>query len=155
ERGLITYMRTDSVHLSEEAIHAARRSVSERFGQEYLSPGVRQFRTSTKGAQEAHEAIRPATDFTAPRDTGLTGRDHDIYELIWMRTLATQMADARQTQIAVRIAAGDATFAASGLRIVFPGFLRAYVEGTDDAQAALEEREKILPALAAGDVLEL
>lgn len=155
ERGLITYMRTDSVHLSAEAIDAARRCVSTKFGNDYLSPEVRRYKTSTKGAQEAHEAIRPSTDFTAPKDTGLMGRDHDLYELIWMRTLATQMADARQTQIAVRIEAGDATFAASGMRIVFPGFLRAYVEGSDDAQAALEQREKLLPALKEGDRLEL
>lgn len=155
ERGLITYMRTDSVHLSTEAIAAARRCVEDRFGREFLSPGVRQYRTSTKAAQEAHEAIRPSTDFTAPRDTGLTGRDYDLYELIWMRTLATQMADARQTQIAVRIGAGDAVFVASGMRIVFPGFLRAYVEGSDDTQAALEQRERLLPALAKGDRLHL
>jgi len=155
ERGLITYMRTDSTHLSEEAIHAARRCVEARFGREFLSPGVRQFKTKSKGAQEAHEAIRPSADFTAPKDTGLTGRDYDLYELIWMRTLATQMADAQQTQIAVRIGAGDAIFSASGMRIVFPGFLRAYVEGSDDAQAALEERERLLPALREGDVLAL
>ncbi|WP_373047872.1 type I DNA topoisomerase [Vulgatibacter sp.] len=155
ERGLITYMRTDSVHLSNEAITAARRCVGARFGEEFLSPGVRQFKTSTKGAQEAHEAIRPSADFTAPKETGLTGRDYDLYELIWMRTLATQMADAQQTQISVRIGAGDAVFSASGMRIVFPGFLRAYVEGSDDAQAALEERERLLPAMKQGDVLAL
>ncbi|WP_050726571.1 type I DNA topoisomerase [Vulgatibacter incomptus] len=155
ERGLITYMRTDSVHLSNEAIHAARGCVESRFGAEYLAPGVRQYKTSTKGAQEAHEAIRPSTHFTPPKETGLVGRDYDLYELIWMRTVATQMADARQTQIAVKIEAGDSTFAASGLRIVFPGFLRAYVEGSDDAQAALEERERLLPALKAGDTLRL
>lgn len=155
ERGLITYMRTDSVHLSNEAIQAARSSVEARFGKEFLSPGVRQYKTSTKGAQEAHEAIRPSADFTAPKETGLTGRDYDLYELIWMRTIATQMADAQQTQISVRIGAGDSTFAASGMRIVFPGFLRAYVEGSDDAQAALEERERLLPAMKQGDVLAL
>ncbi len=155
ERGLITYMRTDSVNLSNEAIQAARRCVETRFGAEYVAPGIRQYKTSTKGAQEAHEAIRPSADFTAPRDTGLVGRDHDLYELIWMRTLATQMADARQTQIAVRIEAGDATFAASGLRIVFPGFLRAYVEGSDDAQGALDQRERLLPALQPGDRVDL
>ena len=155
ERGLITYMRTDSVHLSTEAIQAARRCVEGRFGSEFLAPGVRQYKTSTKGAQEAHEAIRPSADFTAPKETGLTGRDYDLYELIWMRTLATQMADAQQTQISVRIGAGDAIFSASGMRIVFPGFLRAYVEGSDDATAALEERERLLPAMKQGDVLEL
>lgn len=153
ERGLITYMRTDSVHLSNEAIHAARRCVEARFGKEFVSPGIRQYKTSTKGAQEAHEAIRPSADFTAPKDTNLSGRDYDLYELIWMRTLATQMADAQQTQIAVRIGAGEAVFSASGMRIVFPGFLRAYVEGSDDAKAALDQRERLLPAMQAGDVL--
>ncbi|MFN7131535.1 MAG: type I DNA topoisomerase, partial [Myxococcales bacterium] len=155
ERGLITYMRTDSVNLSEEAISAARQSVESRFGREYLSDEPRRFKTTGKGAQEAHEAIRPSTDFTSPKDLGLTGRDFDIYELIWMRTLATQMAEARQMQTSVRIEAGDAVFNASGMRIVFPGFLRAYVEGSDDTQAALEEREKLLPALQVGDKVQL
>jgi DNA topoisomerase-1 len=153
ERGLITYMRTDSVHLSEEAVKAARGCVEERFGKDFVADGVRVYKTSTKGAQEAHEAIRPSTDFTAPRDTGLSGRDYEVYELIWMRTLATQMADAQQTQIAVRIAADDSVWSASGMRITFPGWLRAYVEGSDDPAAALEDREKILPAMAPGDVL--
>lgn len=155
ERGLITYMRTDSVHLSNEAIHAARRCVEARFGSDFLAPGVRQYKTGGKGAQEAHEAIRPSADFTAPKDVGLSGRDHDLYEMIWMRTLATQMADARQMQTSVRIGAADTVFAASGMRIVFPGFLRAWVEGSDDPRAVLEERERLLPALAQGDVLDL
>ncbi len=155
ERGLITYMRTDSLHLSEEAIKAARRAVESRYGQEFLSDGPRRFKTSTKGAQEAHEAIRPSTDFLSPKELGLTGRDYDLYELIWMRTVATQMAEARQMQTSVRIDADDASFTASGMRIVFPGFLRAYVEGRDDAEAALEERERLLPALAVGDRLDL
>ncbi len=153
ERGLITYMRTDSVALSEEAVRAARTSVEERFGKEFLADGVRSYKTSTKGAQEAHEAIRPSTNFTAPRETGLHGRDFDLYELIWMRTLATQMADARQTQISVRVGCEDAVLSASGMRIVFPGWLRAYVEGSDDPAAALEDREKLLPALASGEAL--
>lgn len=155
ERGLITYMRTDSVHLSQDAIGAARRCVETRFGKDYLSPEIRRYRTSTKQAQEAHEAIRPSTDFTPPKELGLTGRDYDVYEMIWMRTLATQMADAKQIQLAVRIGADDAVFHAGGMRIVFPGFLRAWVEGTDDAQAALEQRERLLPQLREGDVLEL
>ena len=158
ERGLITYMRTDSVNLSEEALKAARASVAARFGEEFLSDEPRRYKTTSKGAQEAHEAIRPSADFTSPKELGLTGRDHDIYELIWMRTLATQMAEARQMQTSVRIEARPAEgepalFSTSGMRIVFPGFLRAYVEGADDTEAALEEREKLLPALAAGDVL--
>jgi len=155
ERGLITYMRTDSLNLSEEAITAARRSVEERFGKEYLSEAPRRFKTTGKGAQEAHEAIRPSTDFTSPKDLGLTGRDFDIYELIWMRTLATQMAEAKQMQTTVRIEAENTLFGASGMRIVFPGFLRAYVEGSDDAQAALEERERLLPSLQEGDTLSV
>lgn len=155
ERGLITYMRTDSVHLSQDAIGAARRCVEARFGKDYLSPEIRRYRTSTKQAQEAHEAIRPSTDFTPPKELGLTGRDFDVYEMIWMRTLATQMADAKQIQLAVRIAADDAIFHAGGMRIVFPGFLRAWVEGTDDAQAALEQRERLLPQLREGDTLNL
>lgn len=155
ERGLITYMRTDSLNLSEEAIRAARREVESRYGKEFLSDGPRRFKTTSKGAQEAHEAIRPSTDFLSPRELGLTGRDYDLYELIWMRTIATQMAEARQMQTTVRIEADDATFTSSGMRIVFPGFLRAYVEGRDDAEAALEERERLLPALAVGDRLDL
>jgi DNA topoisomerase-1 len=155
ERGLITYMRTDSLHLSEEAISAARREVTSRYGAEFLSDEPRRFKTTTKGAQEAHEAIRPSTDFLSPRELGLAGRDYDLYELIWMRTIATQMAEARQMQTSVRIEAADAAFTASGMRIVFPGFLRAYVEGRDDAEAALEERERLLPALAVGDRLDL
>ncbi len=153
ERGLITYMRTDSVALSEEAVRAARAKVEERFGKEFVADGARSYKTSTKGAQEAHEAIRPSTNFTAPRDTGLHGRDFDLYELIWMRTLATQMADARQTQISVKVGCEDAVLSASGMRIVFPGWLRAYVEGSDDPAAALEDREKLLPGLTQGEAL--
>lgn len=155
ERGYITYMRTDSVHLSQEAIEGARKMVAQRYGEEYLSQEVRRYKTSTKRAQEAHEAIRPSTDFTPPREVGLTGRDLELYELIWMRTLATQMADARQIQLSVRIVADDAAFHAGGMRIVFPGFLRAWVEGSDDAQAALDQRERLLPPLEKGDVLSL
>lgn len=155
ERGLITYMRTDSVNLSQEAIEGARRLVAQRFGKDYLSPEIRRYKTSTKQAQEAHEAIRPSSDFTPPREVGLSGADLELYELIWMRTLATQMADAKQIQLSVRIVAADAAFHAGGMRIVFPGFLRAWVEGTDDAQAALDQRERLLPPLEKGDVLEL
>jgi len=157
ERGFITYMRTDSVHLSDQAISAARSCVNAKYGKEYLSPSPRQFSTKARNAQEAHEAIRPAGEsFRDPAATGLDGRDLALYELIWKRTVASQMADARLTMLAVDLEAdggelGTASFRASGKRIDFPGFFRAYVEGTDDPDAALEGQEVLLPALQAGD----
>jgi DNA topoisomerase-1 len=155
EQGYITYMRTDSVHLSEQAIKAARDCVKAMYGAEYLSPKPRQYTTKTKNAQEAHEAIRPAGEtFRTPQETGLSGRELALYELIWKRTIACQMADARQTQIVVQIAVDDALFRASGKRIDFAGFFRAYVEGSDDPDAALESQEVLLPELKVGDRLE-
>jgi DNA topoisomerase I len=152
ENGYITYMRTDSVNLSQQAIAAAREAVESMYGADYLSPSPRQFSTKTKGAQEAHEAIRPAgSSFRTPQDTGLSGRDFQLYDLIWKRTMATQMADVRQTQITMQIAIEDAIFRASGKRIDFPGFFRAYVEGSDDPNAAIENQEVILPNLKKGD----
>jgi DNA topoisomerase-1 len=156
EEGFITYMRTDSPALSSEAIGGARKQVQELFGDEYLSPAPRQFAAKSKGAQEAHEAIRPAgANFRHPRETGLDGRELAVYNLIWKRTLATQMADARKLSIGVLIAADDAIFTANGTRILFPGFLRVYVEGSDDPEAALEDREVLLPALKEGDIARL
>ena len=156
EEGYITYMRTDSVHLSDQAINAARTRIRALYGAEYLSPQPRQFTTTSKGAQEAHEAIRPAgTEMRTPEQTGLSGRELEVYELIWKRTVASQMADARQTHLSALIEAADAVFRASGKRIDFPGFFRAYVEGTDDPDAALEDREEPLPPLAKGDALSL
>jgi len=152
ERGFITYMRTDSVHLSDQAINAARGCVAEKYGKEFLSPAPRQFSTKSRNAQEAHEAIRPAGErFRTPNETGLDGRDLALYELIWKRTVASQMADARLTMLAVDLEAAGATFRASGKRIDFAGFFRAYVEGSDDPEAALEGQEVLLPALAVGD----
>ncbi len=152
ERGFITYMRTDSVHLSDQAIKAARNCVESLFGKDYLSNGVRQFTTKSRNAQEAHEAIRPAGEvFRAPNESGLDGRDLSVYELIWKRTVASQMAEARLTMVSIDINVSTATFRASGKRIDFPGFFRAYVEGSDDPNAALEEQEVLLPALAVGD----
>ncbi|MEB3292290.1 MAG: type I DNA topoisomerase [Synechococcales bacterium] len=152
ENGYITYMRTDSVHLSQQAIAAARDCVESMYGKEYLSPQPRQYTTKAKGAQEAHEAIRPAgSHFRTPQQTGLSGRDFQLYDLIWKRTVATQMAEARQTQIAVTIQVEDAGFRASGKRIDFPGFFRAYVEGSDDPDAAIDNQEVILPAMKVGD----
>ncbi|MBA3920782.1 MAG: type I DNA topoisomerase [Nostocaceae cyanobacterium] len=152
EQGYITYMRTDSVHLSSQAIAAARSCVEQLYGASYLSPQPRQYTTKSKGAQEAHEAIRPAGGtFRTPQETGLSGREFSLYDLIWKRTVASQMADARQTQVTVQLQVEDAGFRSSGKRIDFPGFLRAYVEGSDDPSAALEDQEVILPDLKVGD----
>jgi DNA topoisomerase-1 len=157
ERGFITYMRTDSVHLSDQAINAARSCVQAKYGQPYLSPSPRQFSTKARNAQEAHEAIRPAGEnFRDPSATGLDGRDLALYELIWKRTVASQMADAKLTMLSVDLevdggSLGHAQFRSSGKRIDFPGFFRAYVEGSDDPDAALEGQEVLLPALKAGD----
>lgn len=152
EQGYITYMRTDSVHLSDQAIAAARSCVEKLYGQQYLSPQPRQYTTKSKGAQEAHEAIRPAgSSFRTPQETGLGGRELAVYDLIWKRTVACQMADSRQTQITVQLQVEDAGFRSSGKRIDFPGYLRAYVEGSDDPEAALEDQEVILPNLKVGD----
>ncbi|MFM7634350.1 MAG: type I DNA topoisomerase, partial [Cyanobacteriota bacterium] len=157
ERGFITYMRTDSVNLSEQAINAARSCVESKYGKDFLSPSARQFSTKARNAQEAHEAIRPAGEsFRDPAATGLDGRDLALYELIWKRTVASQMADARLTMLSVDLevdggSLGLASFRASGKRIDFPGFFRAYVEGSDDPDAALEGQEVLLPALKRGD----
>ncbi|MBY0517908.1 MAG: type I DNA topoisomerase [Bacteriovoracaceae bacterium] len=155
EEGLITYMRTDSPNLSTEAIKAARDMVQSLYGKEYLSPEPRQYSAKNKGAQEAHEAIRPAgAEFMHPDKTGLTGKEKQLYELIWKRTMATQMKEAEKASMTIKVEAGDAEFTASGTRILFPGFLRVYVEGSDDPEAALEDKELILPALKKGDTLK-
>ncbi|ASC72567.1 DNA topoisomerase I [Halomicronema hongdechloris C2206] len=152
EQGYITYMRTDSVHLSEQAIAAARSCVEQKYGHNYLSPKPRQYATKSKGAQEAHEAIRPAgSTFRTPQETGLSGRELALYDLIWKRTVATQMANARQTHVTATIDVDNATFRATGKRIDFPGFFRAYVEGSDDPDAALDDQEVILPPMAVAD----
>lgn len=151
EQGYITYMRTDSVNLSKQAIAAARDCVQEKYGTEYLSPEPRQYSTKAKGAQEAHEAIRPAgSSFRTPQQTGLKDREFRLYDLIWKRTVASQMAESRQTNITMQIQVEDAGFRSSGKRIDFPGFFRAYVEGSDDPDAAIEGQEVILPNLQVG-----
>ena len=147
-------MRTDSVNLSEQAIKAARKCVESRYGIEYLHKTPRNFNTKSRNAQEAHEAIRPAGEtFRTPNESGLAGRDLALYELIWKRTVASQMADAQLTMIAIDFVAEEATFRSSGKRIDFPGFFRAYVEGSDDPEAALEGQEVLLPSLNIGDLL--
>ena len=156
ENGYITYMRTDSPSLSQEGTNAARSLVDQLYGKEYLSPSPRYFAAKSAGAQEAHEAIRPAGDrFAVPSETSLSGKDLALYELIWKRTLASQMADAKKATTTVTIKAGNGTFVASGTQIVFPGFIRAYVEGSDDPDAALDDKETLLPAMKAGEECSL
>ncbi len=148
EDGYITYMRTDSVHLSNEAITASRGCVKDRYGDAYLSPEPRQYTTKSKGAQEAHEAIRPAgTEMKTADELGLGAREAKLYSLIWMRTVASQMAEARLQFVTAIINVGDAEFRATGRHVEFPGFFRAYVEGVDDPEAALDDQEAALPPL--------
>ena len=155
ERGFITYMRTDSTHLSQQAIDAARAAARELYGANFVPTSPRVYKASAKGAQEAHEAIRPSGDaFVHPSKSGLAGRELKLYELIWMRTVACQMADARRTRIRIDLTANHNNvnygFRATGNRIDFPGFMRAYVEGADCPEAALESKETLLPSLATG-----
>lgn len=156
EQGFITYMRTDSTFLSNEAITASRDSIGSKYGKEYLPPQPRTYAAKkVKGAQEAHEAIRPAgNQFMDPDETGLTGTQFRLYDLIWKRTIASQMVDARQKQVSAKIQVGEALFGASGMTIEFAGFLRAYVEGSDDPEADLAEREVRLPALKTKDAVK-
>jgi DNA topoisomerase-1 len=159
EDGFITYMRTDSVTLSDTAITAARTQVRELYGADYLPHQPRVYTSKVKNAQEAHEAIRPAGEhFRTPAETGLSSDAFRLYELIWMRTVASQMSDARGSSVSVRLGAQtadgqDCEFAASGRVITFHGFLKAYVEGHDDPDADLDDRETRLPDLTAGDRL--
>ncbi|HLH47186.1 MAG TPA: type I DNA topoisomerase [Acidimicrobiales bacterium] len=161
EAGFITYMRTDSTTLSAEALAAARDQARSLYGPRYVPDQPRRYDKKVKNAQEAHEAIRPAGEtFRTPEQTGLTGDHRRLYELVWMRTVASQMADATGRSVAVRLGAEtadgtDAEFATSGRVITFPGFLRAYVEGSDDPDTELGDREVRLPALAAGDRLDV
>lgn len=156
EQGFITYMRTDSPALSSEAVEGARASVEELYGKEYLSEEPRQYTAKSKGAQEAHEAIRPAGDrFRHPEQTGLSGGELSLYTLIWKRTLASQMAEARKVSVTAKIDAAQSRFTATGTRIEFPGFIRVYVEGKDDPEAALDDKETFLPPLKEGEILHL
>jgi DNA topoisomerase I len=153
EDGHITYMRTDSVHLSNEAIAAARDHVKKSYGEEYLSPEPRQFTTRNKGAQEAHEAIRPAgSEVRGGKELGLNGQELALYELIRRRTLATQMAEARLRFQTVTVTAGECEFRVTGRYVEFPGFFRVYVEGVDDGQGG-DDEEAALPALEEGQEL--
>ena len=160
ENGYITYMRTDSTNLSETAVAAARAQARELYGESYVPAQPRAYTRKVKNAQEAHEAIRPSGDtFRTPGQLAraLSGEEFRLYELIWQRTLASQMADAVGTTVSVRVAgtssAGErAEFAATGRTITFPGFLRAYVEDTDEP-ADKDDEEKRLPRLSRGEPL--
>ena len=159
ERGYITYMRTDSTNLSEQAVAAARAEIVERYGADHLPDKPRKYERKVKNAQEAHEAIRPAGDrFRRPEEVAkeLDADEARLYDLIWKRCVASQMADARGRRVSVRLGATStageqAVFGASGKTITFAGFLRAYVEGSDDPDAELEDREVRLPALEQGE----
>ncbi|MCB0407602.1 MAG: DNA topoisomerase I, partial [Bdellovibrionales bacterium] len=153
ERGFITYMRTDSTNLSQQAIDAARSCIKDLYGSKYLPDEPRLYTgKKAKGAQEAHEAIRPAgTSFVKPEDAKLSGSLFKLYDLIWKRTVASQMVNSQKMNVSVKFEVGDAIFSANGNTLVFPGFLKAYVEGSDDPDQALENREVILPPLKVGD----
>lgn len=159
ENGFITYMRTDSTTLSETAIGAARAQVTQLYGGDYLPDKPRTYAGKVKNAQEAHEAIRPSGDrFRTPAETGLSGDQFRLYELIWKRTVASQMKDAVGNSVTVKIAGTSsdgrvAEFSASGKTITFHGFMKAYVEGADDPNAELDDRERRLPQVAEGDAL--
>ena len=154
ERGHITYMRTDSLHLSEDAIGGIRQMVVSRYGNDYLSPDTRRYKTKNKGAQEAHEAIRPSgMSMHTAAELQLSGVEARLYDLIWKRTVATQMANAQVSLSTALIEVQDtktdqtAVFRASGREVIFPGFFRAYVEGSDDPLAALDDKDQPLPSL--------
>ena len=161
EGGYITYMRTDSTTLSETAVQAARAQARQLYGDDYVPETPRRYESKVKNAQEAHEAIRPAGDnFRTPGEVaGELERDElRLYELVWQRTVASQMADATGQSVSVRLgattAAGDdAEFSASGKVITFPGFLRVYVEDADDPDAERDDKERRLPAVEQGDAL--
>ncbi|MEV7418724.1 type I DNA topoisomerase [Streptomyces sp. NPDC089919] len=159
ENGFITYMRTDSTTLSDTAVSAARAQVTQLYGADYLPEKPRVYAGKVKNAQEAHEAIRPSGDrFRTPAETGLTGDQFRLYELIWKRTVASQMKDAVGNSVTVKIGGTaadgrDAEFSASGKTITFHGFMKAYVEGADDPNAELDDRERRLPQVAEGDAL--
>jgi DNA topoisomerase-1 len=157
ESGYITYMRTDSTSLAAVAVEAARQEIAALFGPEYLAPEVRIYPTKVKNAQEAHEAIRPAGHpFEHPEKLrGQVGPDEEkLYELIWRRTLACQMADARGRTVTITIQLDDALFEVSGRIIDFPGYLRAYIEEPDEPQDTPSE-EKRLPPVSVGEELRL
>ncbi len=155
ENGYITYMRTDSVHLSEEAINAARQRIVDLYGEDFLNPAPRRYRTKERGAQEAHEAIRPAgREMLPPHRLPLAGQEAALYDLIWKRTIATQMKPARLRFQTLSLTAGPAFFKASGRIVDFPGFFKAYVRGSDRPEEKPADLGDALPDLAVGEEVD-
>ncbi len=151
ENGYITYMRTDSTNLARVAIDAARDLVRSQYGPEYVPETQRVYASKVKNAQEAHEAIRPAGHPFRLPDSLKGELDPDqfrLFELIWKRTIASQMANARGHRVTITLEADGAVFQVSGKTIDFPGFLRAYVEGSDDPYAELADKETVLPSVS-------
>ena len=156
ENGFITYMRTDSTHLSNEAVKGSRDIISELFGNDYLPKSPNNYETNVKNAQEAHEAIRPAHKLFKSVDavSEKLGKDAgNLYDLIWKRTIASQMLPAKLKQTSVIISNADTDFRASGQIIVFPGYMKIYVEGKDNPDAELANKEKLLPAIVVNEEL--
>lgn len=165
ERGFITYMRTDSVTLADEALDAVRGQIRSEFGADFLPATARRYANKVKNAQEAHEAIRPTLPLRSPESVAgqLSGPDLALYRLVWQRTLASQMVDATGVTVSIRLgatavaAAGDAAndceFAASGTTITFPGHRKAYEEAREEDATDTDDTEALLPALKVGDVV--
>ena len=165
ERGFITYMRTDSVVLADEALDAVRAQIGQDYGSDFVSSSVRRYASKVKNAQEAHEAIRPTLPLRSPDSVAgqLSGPDLALYRLVWQRTLASQMADAAGVTVSIRLGAtapsagsepaADCTFAASGTTITFPGHRKVYEESTDDDGESGDDKEALLPSLTVGDTV--
>lgn len=153
--GLITYMRTDSVTLAQEALVELRECIESRYGKDYLPEESRVYKTKSKNAQEAHEAIRPTNAFRIPQEIKdhLTPEQFKLYDLIWKRTVACQMIDATLNTVAVDFEIKDSTFRANGSTILFPGFISVYQEDVDDKKLAEDEAEKMLPPLEEGETV--
>jgi DNA topoisomerase-1 len=160
ERGFITYMRTDSVTLSDEAMKATRGAVAAEYGQNFLSPQPKQYTSKSKNAQEAHEAVRPTTPYRSPKQVEgeLNSQELALYRLVWQRTLASQMADATGVTVSVRLGAvsaheqTDCEFSASGTTITFAGYRAVYVAADDDGDGSTEA---LLPQLTQGEVVPI
>lgn len=156
--GLITYMRTDSVVLSNEALEDIRKYILTKHGKEYLPQEVREYKTKAKNAQEAHEAIRPTSVFRTPESVKeyLTSDQYRLYELIWKRAIASQMESAIMDTTAVDLGEkGLHTFRVTGSTIAFPGFMSLYLEDVDDEKEDQKEEDRILPEMKAGDIIDL
>ena len=156
--GLITYMRTDSVNLAQEALGEIRDYIAERYGVDHLPDKTRIFKTKSKNAQEAHEAIRPTSIRREPKElkTHLSSEQFRLYELIWKRTLACQMAQALINMVGINLSAGAGNlFRATGSTVARPGFMRVYLEGRDDAKTADDNEERMLPPMEEGELVDL